>query len=259
MKTTLHTLIRVALAGAGLFVGAQLQAYQHHGAGCGTHHAKPGGCCPKVVSHCAEESYWYLGATGSLVWHNDMDYDHASVPANGDSSFDIGGGFGLSAGYALPSYYMRAEAELLYRRNNLDSMDLTGAFLGATAGSYSASGHTQDLAVMFNLVADIPVHELFSVYVGGGIGVSFNELELDYVNRTSAETFFTGLERKQNSTLFAWQVMGGVSYDINDTVALTAGYRLFATSKLSYNKNLGLSKSNIPMYHSIDLGLRFKL
>ena len=54
--------------------------------------------------------------------------------------------------------------------------------------------------------------------------------------------------------VFAWQVLAGVAYDINENWTVEAGYRLFGTSKVKAGKNV---KIKTPLQNSLELGLRY--
>lgn len=192
-------------------------------------------CCP---------SNWYIAASGSVAWHNDHKFTIPDLSATRD--YKVGGGAAASIGYIFDicnQWDLRLEGEVLWRRNSLKNQTFFGA---GTSRIVPASGHTQDIALMANLIADIPLFCDIDFYIGGGLGISFNQLTLSPANST-----------KKSSQLFAWQGMTGLSYNICQSIALTAGYRIFGTEKVSTPG--GTKSSNVPFTQSIDIGLRFRL
>lgn len=129
------------------------------------------------------------------------------------------------------------------------------------ADSKGIDAYTRDFAIMANLYYDIPVCDCFSVYLGAGAGVSFNEIAIadkiiDTAGKvTSSDHSFTTVK----NTLFAWQVMTGVAYDLSEDWTLTLGYRLFATAKPKYQTGTETIKAKkMPLSHNFEIGLRYK-
>lgn len=75
----------------------------------------------------------------------------------------------------------------------------------------------ENLLVLANLYWDIWRFGGFTPYLMGGIGGAWNNLE----------DFNTGLGKVQGDSRvdFAWQIGGGISYDITRTLSLDLGYR----------------------------------
>lgn len=228
----------------------------------------PGPCCPPADPCCYNPccpSNWYVAASGSVAWHNNLKFQNSfidedaggvSVTGKFKRHFKVGGGAAGSIGYIFNicnCWDLRLEGEVLWRRNSLKNIHFTEIENGVTLDSTtrSASGHTQDIALMANLLADFPLFCDLGLYIGGGIGVSFNQLTLSSIQGRSISA------TKNNDELFAWQGMGGLYYNICPNIALTVGYRAFATQKVT-TSNLNLKSTNIPLTQSIDIGLRFR-
>ena len=82
-----------------------------------------------------------------------------------------------------------------------------------------------------------------SLYLGLGLGaakVAINDKAADMED--------------VSKTVFAWQVMAGVAYDINENWTVEAGYRLFNTSKVKVANGV---KAKMPFASSLELGLRY--
>lgn len=189
---------------------------------------------------------WYIAGSGSVAWHNDHEFKNSSGAIQ-KRDYKIGGGASASVGYIFDlcnCWKLRLEEELVYRRNSLDTITVST--------SDNSTGHTQDIALMTNLLLDVPLQCGFGLYAGGGIGVSFNKIE--FTNQGGLPVTPKDISRDE---LFAWQLMSGIYYDITPCIALTAGYRFFATEKVC--NRVGLKSQDIPFTHSIDFGISFKL
>lgn len=228
-------------------------------------------CCPKIEHSCDEKNHAYLGLTGSCVWHNKMHLDNTTATNQflSRTKFETGFGFGIAAGYAMPKYYLRTELELLYRRNAMDTMTTSAAgFSQTAAGTYNVGGWNRDLAILANVIIDIPVCSGFNIFAGGGCGISFNQIQLDRVNKftpfgaggwgTNANDDMSNYLYQEDHDLFAWNALAGISYDICESVVLSAGYRVFGTTRISFNDVSGFRKTNTPITHGVDVGLRLK-
>lgn len=203
---------------------------------------------------------WYISASGSVVWHDDLDFNTPATATSGPISshreFKVGGGAAASIGYIFclcDGWRLRLEEEVVYHRNSLDKASETIVLAGTPfVIDGPVSGHTQDLALMTNLLLDVPLGCNLGAYLGAGIGVSWNELRL---SRIGDEVFSPATAKDE---YFAWQFMAGLYYEFYPCIALTAGYRLFMTEKVK--SAVGRVKSDdFPMTHSIDIGLMFRL
>ena len=102
------------------------------------------------------------------------------------------------------------------------------------------------LATMINVYYDYALTDECSLYAGAGVG--------------AAKVAFVAQNKLESSkTVFAWQVMAGIAYDINENWVIEAGYRLFNTNKAQvYNTVAGNAKKvKAPFANSVELGLRY--
>lgn len=170
---------------------------------------------------------WYFAGTGSINWRNDDSFPTLNREYNM--------GYGATGALGIHLYNnFRAEAEVGYKRQDLDRAT-------SAVTTTSPNGHACDLTVMGNIFYDIPLDCCFSLYIGAGAGVSFYELEAG--------------ANKSDGTVFAWQVMPGVAYNITDCFAITTGYRFFSTAKVK--SQAGASTKDNPIVHNVELGFRF--
>ena len=224
-------------------------------------HAK---CCNDCNSCCFAPCAMYVAGRGSLLWHNELDFNHAL----GTTTFDykLGGGGGIAVGYNLYDMCMRFEVEAYYRRNSLDCVNISSTALAtdfaqspATAGSRNACGYMQDVSIMANLYYDFHL-SCVTLYVGGGIGIDFNRIKVKSIGGIPISSFtgtLAGYKCAEEDLYFAWNIMAGVAYPLNNCWTLEGGYRLFSKTKISFSQNVGFSKSNVPLTHGLEAGLRY--
>ena len=116
------------------------------------------------------------------------------------------------------------------------------------------------LAGMINVYYDYALTEECSLYLGAGLGVAqcgYNSKDL-----TLNQLFNVHNNNKLDltKTVFAWQVMAGLGYEINENWTVEAGYKLFNTSKIkagNTNMQNGKNSQKTPFCHAIELGLRY--
>lgn len=156
---------------------------------------------------------WYGKGFGGVTWPQDQSgdvNDDGDELTTGNASYDAGYTLGLAVGYlATPNVAL----ELEYAYRNADTTtELEG--LGDFDGS------TNSNAVMVNALYrfdGMGANGLVTPYVGGGIGWANLESDIDDIG---SFTFNDG---------FAWQLIGGVSYDMGPNWALLGEVRYFAT------------------------------
>jgi opacity protein-like surface antigen len=97
------------------------------------------------------------------------------------------------------------------------------------------------LAGIVNVYYDYALTEEVALYVGAGLGVAKFAV---HDKTTKVDTA---------KTVFAWQVVAGLGYDINENWTVEAGYRLFNTAKVKINNQ----SVKTPFCHALEAGLRY--
>lgn len=201
---------------------------------------------------------WYISGTGSVAWHNNTKFNLQSslgAPLNLEFEYKTGWGAGASIG-AIICQQWRLEVEGLWRQNKLDSTTATSTF--PIPISLSASGRIQNYAILANVYYDLPIMDCFSIYAGAGLGIAFSELKFNgTLTLMTTPPGLAPVSSTHHQTLFAWQVMTGLEYEFMDCVTVFSGYRLFMTTKPSLST--GVEAREIPLTHSIDVGIRLRL
>ncbi len=149
----------------------------------------------------AQDGAWYLGAQTGVNLLNDAD---TSFPGT-SSEFEYDPGFGLLGQVGMPLGDFRVEAEIGWRRNSIDE------FAGA-----GIDGDTNLFSFMANGYYDIPLGWRVTPYVGAGAGGAVVSVDADGIV-------------DESEVVFAYQGIAGLSYKINDELAIKGDYRYLAT------------------------------
>jgi opacity protein-like surface antigen len=204
-----------------------------------------------MFSPQASAQFYVSGSAGGVFV---MDSNvTASAPAVGgmldaDYSFDPGYGVSGAVGYDFGQF--RLEGELSYREADLDSVTVntvTGPGVTLTGlGTFPASGSGSIFGFMANGWYDFDTGTPWVPYLGGGIGgamVGFDVAGLD-----------------ETDTVFAYQVGGGIGYEINSNVTVSLGYRLLGTTSPTFEGPVAgfgnVEAEADVLTHNVELGLR---
>ena len=124
-------------------------------------------------------------------------------------------GFVGAAEFGVSYDAWRLGLEVSYRQNKIK--EGTNAERRAFVAVYDK---INALSAMVNAYYDYALTDECSLYLGLGLGAA----KVNFVNKNT--------KVESGKTVFAWQVMAGVAYDINENWTVEAGYRLFNTSKV---------------------------
>lgn len=140
--------------------------------------------------------------------------------------------FGTHVAYGVQAGYVRGELEL----NN--SRDIKRNYIGGL-DHFRLYKHS----VMANAYFDYLTCTPWTPYVGAGIGSAY--LKAD--NGSHAKSVYN----------LAWQVMAGLTYDINSHWTLDAGYRYADLGRIRKNSGEGHVAKLTARDHEILLGVRY--
>ena len=147
----------------------------------------------------------------------DVDVVRGSVDAEFDPGFAVGGALGW---YAFPSVpNLRTEIDLSYRQADVDKI-----------GTLDGAGEVGVFSAMVNAIYDIDLDFPVTPYVGVGIGVGVADVDSD---RGAV------LSVNDDSVEFAWNVLLGVAFPLNETLNLTAGYRYLGITDPEFDATVG--------------------
>ena len=185
---------------------------------------------------------WYLGARGGVTWLEDSSTTVGGVANNID--YDRGYNIGGSVGYQFGGPF-RLEAEVVYRKNDVDSYTLGGTRLTGAAGDGSS------LALMVNGFYDFNTGTAFTPYVGLGIG--YARISADGITATGL-----GATNSDDDNKFAYQAIAGLAYALTPEVSLTADYRYFATQDPKFRLSNGTTIEGEYKTHNVMVGLMLR-
>ena len=151
----------------------------------------------------------------------DANGNRFSGHANSDMGFNVGGAIGMRF-----HEYFRAELEYVYRENETDKMSIQGE------QPRNASGHIGLMTLMVNGYVDYDLGLKVVPYIGVGIGWGY----LDFDNKNKGLPEQVAVEG--NDSVFAWSLMAGGSYPVNEILDISLGYRYIATTDPTVNSSL---------------------
>lgn len=226
---------------------------------------------------------WYVSGYGGPAWHREMDVTFEITPTDPVEFFSTNHPLitdyrtGYTFGGAIGAVFCRnwrLEIEYSFRRfngkrvvTNFDETIGCGQIGvcgcgGATINpSYNPSTHYRSFSLMLNGFYDFCLCESLSWYVGGGIGPSLVEYSVSPSGRVF--TF-----RAQTHTIrFSYQILTGIAYKFCNNISVTAGYRLWGTTRKRHGNGsysffptvtnyYNVNERRVPLVSSAEFGLR---
>lgn len=199
----------------------------------------------------------YVSLQGGASFLSDADNVGGGISI--ESSFETGFGLAAAVGYGIRNSAIRVEAEVSYRRNDFDKLTITndggdGSFNDL---SFVADGNISALGVMANVFYDFRLGHRVKPYVGGGIGVA--RLSIDNA------AILGGTVVDDDDTVFAYQVGGGVGFEVTPATTIFLDYRYFATADPSFLffpdilgvGGIGVAFDSEYASHNVSIGLRY--
>lgn len=175
----------------------------------------------------AEDGAPYAGIEVGLNMPHDMIFD-SNLNDNEEPDFALKNGFegALVAGYDLGAF--RLEGEFAYKQANIDLND-TARLYGLNPGDLNEDFRgikDRVYSVMANALLDVPISDGLSGYVGGGIGIAWQNIRSDFADVDDAE-----IDLKDHG--FAWQLIAGVRAPISKNVEVGLKYRYFDAGRFN--------------------------
>ncbi len=192
----------------------------------------------------------------------------AGAPVSWSTEFDDGMFYSLAFGRKFDSF--RLEAEYSWSEADIDGhrgVNAGGIDLSAIDAGVLISGNVGNLGVstaalvadgrgdidtdtwMLNAYYDFDLGNRFTPYVGLGLGLSNSEL----VFQPSGVPVLS-----DEDSVFAWQVMGGVSYAYSDRLSVYGNYRYRTADDMEFSASLLPARFNIDIEaQSLEIGIRY--
>lgn len=173
----------------------------------------------------------YIGGGGGADFRSTSDLRAPGVSAKAD--YSTGWAAMGTVGYRLEAG-PRFELEVAYRRNSVGSLTNPSAPLTAStsADSYNLSG-------MANVLYDMRTPIGITPYIGAGIGLA--HVDADDLG---------------SDTQFAYQFIGGASYEMTRNIDMFVDYRFFGTPNVELD-DLGTRFRASNTHHTVMAGLRY--
>lgn len=203
-----------------------------------------------AMAQQAQEKYPYVSLRGGVSMAEKSRLEGEGSPFAGHSSHDTGWAAGVALGYNFGG--VRLEAELSRHENGVDDFGIENAagFALVPGTNEADSGKTRATNLMANLYYDIDFGMPLKPYLGFGMGasrVNFNNY------RTGAAAFLD-----DSKTVFAYQGIAGMRYEISRQLDLTVDYRYFNSENPSLVDTLGRSLEGDYTTHLVMVGLSWK-
>ena len=172
----------------------------------------------------AQDAGWYVRGDVGATAGGEFDEDAAAIDMDDGWAAGIGGGYEFANG-------LRAEGELLYLSNDLDS--------DVVDGETKTTGAFANVAYDFNRAGRI------RPFVGAGVGFA----QVDYDDGTVDD----------DDIGFAYQAKAGLAYDINERMTTEVAYRYIGVTDVEFGSNAASSLSGDYNNQAVTVGLRYKL
>ena len=209
----------------------------------------------------AQGLYGAIGAgLNYMGYENEISVDSGAGPFPFSSTSEYDNGFGVysSLGYDWGNR-VRSELEFSYRKNDIAAIDPAAGFSGFPNGSIQ--GETETTALMANLLLDITQDTAITPYIGGGIGLARVHHQVAGSTAVGAPTSPLAIAYGDTDTVFAYQGIAGLAFDLAENLVLDLSYRYFAPVGVdAENSALSAAAATIEtdaVSHSLFAGLRW--
>ena len=113
----------------------------------------------------------------------------------------------------------------MYKRQDLDSLTLNQATaLGITISINQAAdidAHYSATSLMFNGWYEFETNSKWKPYIGGGLGISEINLDVDKIQETS-------ISYDERDSVFSFQLGTGIDYEISENILIGISYRFYS-------------------------------
>jgi OOP family OmpA-OmpF porin len=197
---------------------------------------------------------WYVSMEAGVNFLDDADVDNDTIDPTflggfppTTASFDTGWAGMFSLGHSWGDW--RTEIEFAYRDNDLEDFVVQG-FNNAGGGTF------EEFAIMGNLVYDWRLSDRWSLALGAGLGMD----QIHYDNDSGWHT----VPIHDNEWVFAWQLIAGFNYELDNQNTLFVNYRYFNASDAEFTEVDGLGDLHNDSYdditkHAVTIGWRHDL
>ena len=207
----------------------------------------------------AREGQPYIGINGGVSFDDQVTVDIDNNRADGllDNAAIANTNLGIDGdvvlGYDFGAF--RLEAEGGYKRAGYESLQVVSSTIlpgGITVPPGTLVQNERDLEIysgMVNAMVEFGSDDGFQVFGGGGVGVANLRLPVEVAG--------VGTVIDDNTTDFAWQLIGGARFAVTDNVDLGVKYRYFVIDNFDLQAANGRSLSADYSAHSVLASLTY--
>lgn len=204
-------------------------------------------------SCCETTEGMYLGVFGGFDMFHDVIMSGTGYPDVAQAEVDFGYIVGGLLGYRCCNG-VRVEFELAWREHEFDDVLIYDGGTGVVPVPSTTSSKFTALSYMFNVIYECvfcACDLCFRPYFGFGLGGATVDAELVY-------TTAPALSLNEEDTVFAYQLIMGMAYPLNDCVEFAVQYRFFSADEPSFD----LSTNSIASLewlksHSVTFDVRY--
>lgn len=199
----------------------------------------------------------YASIAGLYVLPSDSSasYTEGDWTLEGDVPLDSGPGFVAALGYDAGGG-LRGEIELGYRSSSWDkyeNLNLTYQGDSVLSGDAEIGGDLTTLSLMVNGIMMFDADWGVKPYVGVGFGFAQHDASTDATTLTDGTNTLEVASSSSDDTVFAYQMMLGVTYPLSKQAEARIGYRYFATGEADLDGTKADYNS-----HNVEAGLLFR-
>ncbi len=207
----------------------------------------------------AREGQPYIGINGGVSFDDQVTVDIDNNRADGllDNAAIANTNLGIDGdvvlGYDFGAF--RLEAEGGYKRAGYESLQVVSSSIlpgGITVPPGTFVQNERDLEIysgMVNALVEFGSDDGFQVFGGGGVGVANLRLPVEVAG--------VGTVIDDNTTDFAWQLIGGARFAVTDNIDLGVKYRYFVIDNFDLQAANGRSLSADYSAHSVLASLTY--
>lgn len=214
------------------------------------------GCASAQTPVSGLSGFYVSGDVGTGLTNDPMGSDRFKTELS--PGFLVGGAFGYDFGR------FKVEGEIFYQGYEIDDQTKDGVSRGETiprafiGSPWEIEGTYSALATMLNGYAEFGPWERTRLFVGAGLGMATVSSKVEAVSR------FLFFENKKtvvddSDSVFAYQAMAGMLWQIGERIELVFKYRYFATEDPTFTDYTGATATQDGMRtHAVTFGARYK-
>ena len=190
-------------------------------------------------------SKFYVQAFGTYAMPGEVDATYQGFSLSENMQFDDALGGGLAVGLRLGQF--RTELEISGQQTSYSNKIENSAYI------LNEELDLTNVNVFLNGYYDLPIHENISIYLGGGIGVSFYKCEeAGSLTDKIGGTVTAGSDVSQDIGL-GYHFDAGVNVILSEHIEAFTGYRLFTSSPLNFEE----VEYDSPLFSTLLMGVRY--